>query len=191
MVSEILVNTGFFNGLLTYGTKPLPIPMLANINKILWHSFPGNIYQNHYGDVIMGVIASQITSLTSVYSTVYWDADQRKHQSSASLAFFVGNSPGTGEFPAQMVSNTENVSIWWRHHVSIPKLGLKVTHLKLQPHLPRDKEIKWNPGHLTFGYTVPSTTTITCPHVECTLTLNVRGQSYPGLTMSILSPHTL
>ena len=29
-----------------------------------------------------------------------------------------GNSPGTGEFPAQMASNVENVSIWWRHHVS-------------------------------------------------------------------------
>ena len=28
----------------------------------------------------------------------------------------VGNSPGTDEFPAQMASNTENVSIWWRHH---------------------------------------------------------------------------
>ena len=29
-----------------------------------------------------------------------------------------GNSPGTGEFPAQMASNAENVSIWWRHHVN-------------------------------------------------------------------------
>ena len=27
-----------------------------------------------------------------------------------------GNSPGTGEFPAQMASSAENVSIWWRHH---------------------------------------------------------------------------
>ena len=27
-----------------------------------------------------------------------------------------GNSPGTGEFPAHMASNAENVSIWWRHH---------------------------------------------------------------------------
>ena len=27
-----------------------------------------------------------------------------------------GNSPGTGEFPAQMASNAENFSIWWRHH---------------------------------------------------------------------------
>ena len=38
----------------------------------------------------MGTIASQLTSLTIVYSTVYSDADQRKHQSSASLAFVRG-----------------------------------------------------------------------------------------------------
>ena len=44
----------------------------------------------HYNDVIMGAIASQITRLTIVYSTVYSDADQRKHQSSASLAFVRG-----------------------------------------------------------------------------------------------------
>ena len=44
----------------------------------------------HYADVIMGPIASQITSLTIVYSIVYSDADQRKHQSSASLAFVWG-----------------------------------------------------------------------------------------------------
>ena len=44
----------------------------------------------HCGDVIMGKMASQITSLTIVYSTVYSGADQRKHQSSASLAFVRG-----------------------------------------------------------------------------------------------------
>ena len=44
----------------------------------------------HYNDVIMGAIASQITSLTIVFSTVYLDTDQRKHQSSASLAFVRG-----------------------------------------------------------------------------------------------------
>ena len=44
----------------------------------------------HYTDVIMTTMASQITSLTIVYSTVYSDADQRKHQSSASLAFVWG-----------------------------------------------------------------------------------------------------
>ena len=31
----------------------------------------------------------------------------------------VGNSPGTGEFPAQMASNAENLSIAWRHHVTV------------------------------------------------------------------------
>ena len=38
----------------------------------------------------MGAIATEITSLTIIYSTVYSDADQRKHQSSASLAFVQG-----------------------------------------------------------------------------------------------------
>ena len=44
----------------------------------------------HYNDVIMSAMASQITSLTIVYSTVYSGADQRKYQSSASLAFVWG-----------------------------------------------------------------------------------------------------
>ena len=43
-----------------------------------------------YYDIIMGTMATLITSLTSVYSTVHPDADQRKHQSSASLAFVWG-----------------------------------------------------------------------------------------------------
>ena len=42
--------------------------------------------RSHYIDVMMTTMASQITSLTVVYSIVYSDADQRKHQSSASLA---------------------------------------------------------------------------------------------------------
>ena len=33
-----------------------------------------------------------------------------------------GNSPGTGEIPAQMASNAENVSIWWRHHGLLGRL---------------------------------------------------------------------
>ena len=64
----------------------------------------------------MNTIASQITSLTIVYSIVYSVADKKKHQSSAPLAFVQGNSPWTGEFPAQKASNSEKVSIWWRRH---------------------------------------------------------------------------
>ena len=64
----------------------------------------------YFSGVIMSAMACQITNLTIVYSTVYSEADQRKHQSSASLAF-EGNSPVTGEFPAQRTSYAENVSI--------------------------------------------------------------------------------
>ena len=53
----------------------------------------------HYGDVIMGAMASQITSLTIVYSTVYSDADQRKHQGSASLAFVWGRPVNSHKWP--------------------------------------------------------------------------------------------
>ena len=62
----------------------------------------------HYCDDIMDAMASQITSLTNVYSTVYSDADQRKHQSSASLASVRGihrgpvNSPHKGPVRRKM-----------------------------------------------------------------------------------------
>ena len=66
------------------------------------------LYRCHYNDVIMGVLASQITSPTLVYSTVYSGAEQRKHQSSASLAFVrgiqrrPGNSPHKGPVTLKM-----------------------------------------------------------------------------------------
>ena len=56
-------------------------------------AFPKNVVKRtpwHYIDVIMIMMPSQITSLTVVYSTVCSDADQSKHQSSASLAFVWG-----------------------------------------------------------------------------------------------------
>ena len=59
-------------------------------------------YQNftkHYNDVIMSAIASHITNLTIVYSIVYSDADQRKHQSSMSLAFVRGIHRGPVNSP--------------------------------------------------------------------------------------------
>ena len=54
------------------------------------HNNDWHFSYHHYNDVIMTTMASQITSLTIVYWTVYSDADQRKHQSSASLAFVRG-----------------------------------------------------------------------------------------------------
>ena len=51
-----------------------------------WENVIGFVKDTHYCDVSMGAKASQITSLTIVYSTVYSGTDQRKHQSSTSLA---------------------------------------------------------------------------------------------------------
>ena len=62
----------------------------------------------HYNDVIMSAMASQITSLTIVYSTVYRRRRSKKHQSSASLAFVRGihrwpvNSPHKGPVTRKM-----------------------------------------------------------------------------------------
>ena len=67
----------------------------------------------------MGAMASQITSLTIVYSTVYSGIDQRKKPKLRVTGLCVGNSPVTSEFPAQRASNAENVSIWRRRHQSI------------------------------------------------------------------------
>ena len=63
----------------------------------------------HYDDVLMSSMASQITSLASVYSTFIQGAVQRKYQSSASLAFVRGihrwpvNSPHKGPVTRKMI----------------------------------------------------------------------------------------
>ena len=70
----------------------------SGINR-QYHGGCAYLQYRHYGDVIMGGIASQIISLTIVYSTVYSGADQRKHQSSASLALVRGIHRGPVNSP--------------------------------------------------------------------------------------------
>ena len=70
------------------------------------HNANSNV--TRYGDVIIIAMASQITSITIVYSIVYSGADQRKNQSFASLAFVRGihrspvNSPHKGPVMRKM-----------------------------------------------------------------------------------------
>ena len=72
------------------------LPVIITLASLL-------ILSIHYSGVIMGVMASQITSVSIVYSTVCSGTYQRKHQSSASLAFVRGihrwpvNSPHKGQ----------------------------------------------------------------------------------------------
>ena len=78
------------------GTYVVPghLQQASRICMIIAYNLAPMSYQcicnQHYIDVIMTTMESQITSLTSVYSTVYSDADQRKHPNSASLAFVRG-----------------------------------------------------------------------------------------------------
>ena len=73
----------------------------------------------HYNDVIMRSMASQITTLTIVCSTVYSGADKGKHPSSASLAFVRGfqrwpmNSPHKGPVTQKMFSFDDVIMLTW------------------------------------------------------------------------------
>ena len=98
------------------------------------------IIATHYRDIMMTTMASQITSLTIVCSTVYSGADQRKTSKLLVTGICAGNSTVTGEFPAQRCSNTESVSNWWRHHVyEIDKWS----ELIIEVHVLRNRRI-WN-----------------------------------------------
>ena len=72
----------------------------------------------YYSDVIMGAMASQITSLTI----------SKKISNPRVTGLCEEISPVTGEFPAQRTNNAENVSIWWRHHVKYDFVVCGTTH---------------------------------------------------------------
>ena len=91
----------------------------------------------HYNDVIMGVMASQITILTIVCSSVYSGADQRKHQSSASLALCVRgihrspvNSPH--KWPVtRKIFPFDDVIMFYRYDYHIREMSKKMSKMAL------------------------------------------------------------
>ena len=108
--------------------------IFSKINMgVLYYSLKAKRFRLHYTDVIMSAIASQITSLTIVYSAVYSGAHQRKHQSSASLAFVRGihwwplNSPHKGPV-TRKISPIDDV-IMFKFKILQPfKFQVKFTH---------------------------------------------------------------
>ena len=70
----------------------------------------------HYSDIIMSTMASQITSLRVVYSKFYSGADERKHQSFASLAFVMGIHRWPVNSPHNWPVTRKHVSIWLSLH---------------------------------------------------------------------------
>ena len=116
----------------------------------------------HYNDVIMGSIASQIISLTLVYSALYSGTDLRKHQSSVSLAFVRGihrgpvNSPHNGPVTRKMFPFDDvimNAKLWY--FLSLPwligswKILLKFQIINFQSNFANQwlRYILWNCPH--------------------------------------------
>ena len=97
------------------------------LNEIYWIVIPtDNLFLRvqlatqfigHYSDVTIGAMASEITSLTIYLLKRLFRRSSKKTSKLCITGRCEGNSPVTGEFPAQRASNAENVSIWWRHHV--------------------------------------------------------------------------
>ena len=109
---------------------------------IMWsfsHHYFSETLQQHYSDVIMGAMASQITSLTIGYRL--FGRRSKKTSKFPVTGLCAGNSPVTGEFPAQMASNAEKISISWRHrkgvcfHVDILSMIYQDICLLLHRHL--------------------------------------------------------
>ena len=94
-----------------------------------------NFASTHYGDIKMGAMASQITKPTVVSSTVYSGADQRKHQSSASLAFVRGihrwpvNSCTKGQYRGKCFHLM--MSLWFHCLHSFDQIGVWYSFLIL------------------------------------------------------------
>ena len=94
-LKQKILDTGrLFHSLLPHNSRCSTWKILSSLMSsrelglCLYYFAPRN--NTHYSDFIMGAMASQITSLSIVYPTVYSGTDQRKHQGSASLAFVRG-----------------------------------------------------------------------------------------------------
>ena len=92
----------------------------------------------HYSDIIMGAMASQITSLAIVKSTLYLGVDQRKHQSFASLKFVrvihrsPVNSPHEGPARRKMFPFDDVIMSGWYHQTVFPACVTPLTSFTVE-----------------------------------------------------------
>ena len=83
----------------------------------------------HYSDVTMGVMASQISSVSINLLNRLFRHKSKKTSKLRVTGICEGNSSVTGDFPAQRASNVKTFSIWWRHP--------EICELNRSLHLPR------------------------------------------------------
>ena len=101
-LAQLTINVGFQWNVAGLKQSPCIVGLELIPYIFYWHTgqmSSNNRFCPHYNDVIIGAMTSQITSLKIVHSTVYSGSDQRKHQSSASLAFVWGIHRGPVNSP--------------------------------------------------------------------------------------------
>ena len=128
----------------------------------------------------MSTMASQITSLTIVYSTVYSRIRSKKTSKFRVTGLCAGNSPVTGEFPTQRASIAENVSIWWRHDERpsrnlTQRLSLEMRALTLRttprPNVTSPATVRWSNSSRSGMLAKRRRNSFTCGHVTWQLVL--------------------
>ena len=115
-----------------------PVASSTGLAILTWGSDSSKI--SHYNDVIMGV--SRVSN-HQPHGCVLNRLFRRRSKKTSKLrvaGLCVGNWPGTGEFPAQMASNAENVSIWWRHYAAA------LAHLKQRKQYSNDVALMYVPA---------------------------------------------
>ena len=90
---------------------------------------------SHYSDVIISVMASQITGVSIIYSTVVKVQIEESIKAPRHWPLW---GEFSGDFPVKGASNAENVSIWWRHRDTLQRKSVTTAHVYLQ--LPKDSE---------------------------------------------------
>ena len=138
----------------------------------------------------MRLVASQITSLTTVYTTVYSVTDQRKHQSSASLAFvreihrWPVNSPHKGPVTRKMFPFEEVIMVcwyWWIHIMA----SVSVKHRR---NVTADSVAVKQPWIIWGNSSIESTITLT-PYMVFPLFATRFAADTGGILVSFIQPH--
>ena len=81
----------------------------------------------HYSDVIMRTMASPS------FTQLLFQTQMKGKPKLRITGLCAGNSPVTGEFPAQKACNAENISFWWRHHARTTQLLWPLMVIRMGP----------------------------------------------------------
>ena len=135
--TDIWINIGSSKGLLPDSNTSLPGPILTNhqwrliaLSKVQFHGkcsinssliWGWKLHIQDFSCISQGPLQWRHTGHDSIsnhqpHNCLLFRRRSKKTSKLRITGLWAGNSLVTGEFPAQMASNAQNVSIWWHHH---------------------------------------------------------------------------